>query len=121
MVNMEHNKVMLDLQKFPKENREALYKCKELAEETVSYSILHNQLLSERTQLKEKVSMLREENRKLRREQISLQESCEKVKNLCDEVDEKIYELCTEEMQEVAEPAICGEESHKKDCTESML
>nr|XP_048275565.1 disks large homolog 5-like [Myodes glareolus] len=99
MVNMEHKKVMLDLQKFPKEIREALYKCKELTEETVSYSILHNQLLSERTQLKEKVSMLREENRKLRREQISLQECCEKVKNLCDEAHEKIYELCAEEKQ----------------------
>ncbi|KAK7797620.1 hypothetical protein U0070_020061 [Myodes glareolus] len=99
MVNMEHKKVMLDLQKFPKEIRETLYKCKELTEETVSYSILHNQLLSERTQLKEKVSMLREENRKLRREQISLQESCEKVKNLCDEAHEKIYELCAEERQ----------------------
>ena len=34
---MEHKKVMLDLQKFPKEIREALYKCKELTEETVSY------------------------------------------------------------------------------------
>ena len=43
--------------------------------------------------------MLREENRKLRREQISLQECCEKVKNLCDEAHEKIYELCAEEKQ----------------------
>ncbi|CAO2630668.1 hypothetical protein LEMLEM_LOCUS20965, partial [Lemmus lemmus] len=43
--------------------------------------------------------MLREENRKLRREQISLQESCEKVKNLCEEAHEKIYELCAEEKQ----------------------
>ena len=37
MVNMEHKKVMLDLQKFPMEMREALYKCRELTEETVSY------------------------------------------------------------------------------------
>nr|XP_048291316.1 disks large homolog 5-like [Myodes glareolus] len=105
LVNIEHKKVMLDLQKFPTENREAVYKCKELTEETVSYSILHNQLLSERTQLKEKVTMLREENQKLRREQISLQESCEKVKNLCQEVDEEIYKLCAEEeeKQEILE------------------
>lgn len=33
MVNMEHKKVMLDLQKFPMEMREALYKCKELTED----------------------------------------------------------------------------------------
>ncbi|KAK7796129.1 hypothetical protein U0070_020281, partial [Myodes glareolus] len=62
-------------------------------------SILHNQLLSERTQLKEKVSMLREENQNLWREQISLQESCEKVKNLPDEAHRKVYELCDEERQ----------------------
>ena len=34
---MEHKKVMLDLRKFPMEMREALSKCKELTEETVSY------------------------------------------------------------------------------------
>ncbi|XP_041533628.1 disks large homolog 5-like [Microtus oregoni] len=96
MLNMEHKKVMLDLQKFPMEMREALYKCKELTEETVSYSILHNQLLSERTQLKKKVSMLREENQKLRREQISLLVACEKVKNLYEKTDEKFCELCDE-------------------------
>ncbi|XP_075831316.1 disks large homolog 5-like [Microtus pennsylvanicus] len=96
MLNMEHKKVMLDLQKFPMEMREALKKCKELTEETVSYSILHNQLLSERTQLKKKVSMLREENQKLWREQISLQVACEKVKNLYEKTDEKFCELCDE-------------------------
>ncbi|XP_075824539.1 replication factor C subunit 3-like [Microtus pennsylvanicus] len=96
MVNMEHKKVMLDLQKFPMEMREALYKCKELTEETVSDSILHNQLLNERTQLKKKVSMLREENRKLWREQISMQVACEKVKNLYEKTDEKFCELCDE-------------------------
>ncbi|KAM7331735.1 hypothetical protein ACRRTK_008443 [Alexandromys fortis] len=99
MVNMEHKKVLLDLRKFPMEMREALSKCKELTEETVSYSILHNQLLSERTQLKKKVSMLREENQKLWREQISLQEFCEKVKNLYEETDEKFCELCAEESE----------------------
>ncbi|OBS77806.1 hypothetical protein A6R68_19804 [Neotoma lepida] len=36
MLNMEHKKVMLDLEKFPKEISEALYKCKLLTEETVS-------------------------------------------------------------------------------------
>ncbi|XP_075808209.1 disks large homolog 5-like [Microtus pennsylvanicus] len=96
MLNMEHKKVMLDLQKFPMEMREALYKCKELTEETVSDSILHNQLLNERTQLKKKVSMLREENRKLWREQISMQVACEKVKNLYEKTDEKFCELCDE-------------------------
>ncbi|XP_052570898.1 disks large homolog 5-like, partial [Peromyscus californicus insignis] len=93
MLNMEHKKVMVDLEKFPNEISEALNKCKELTEETVSYSILHSQLLSEWTHLKEKVSILREENRKLRGEQISLQESCEELRRLCGEAHEKIYDL----------------------------
>ncbi|KAM7331532.1 hypothetical protein ACRRTK_008240 [Alexandromys fortis] len=110
MVNMEHKKVLFDLQKFPIQMREALSKCKELTEqETVSYSILHNQLLSERTQLKKKVSMLREENQKLWREQISLQESCEKVKKLYEETDEKFFQdeslLQTDLLQQ--EPCVC--------------
>ncbi|XP_040598226.1 disks large homolog 5-like isoform X1 [Mesocricetus auratus] len=99
MLNMEHKKVMLDLQKFPKEISEALQTCRELTEETVSCSILHSQILNEWTQLKEKVSTLREENRKLRREQISLQESSEEMKMLCGEAHEKIYELLAKEEQ----------------------
>ncbi|XP_035307269.1 disks large homolog 5-like [Cricetulus griseus] len=98
MLNMEHQKVMLDLQKLPKEINEALQKCKQLTEETVSCRILHNQVLNEWTQLKEKVRVLREENRKLRREQISLQESSEEMKMLCGEAHEKIYELSAKEM-----------------------
>ncbi|OBS65994.1 hypothetical protein A6R68_05466 [Neotoma lepida] len=90
MLNMEHKKVMLDLEKFPKEISEVLYKCK---------FILHSQLLSEWAQLKEKVSILREENRKLLGEQILLQESCEEVKRLCEEADEKIYDLWTKQKQ----------------------
>ena len=34
---MEHKKILLDLQTFPKKIRGALYKCKELTEEAVSY------------------------------------------------------------------------------------
>ncbi|XP_076410426.1 disks large homolog 5-like isoform X3 [Peromyscus maniculatus bairdii] len=99
MLNMEHKKVMVDLEKFPSEISEALNKCKELTEETVSCSILHSQLLSERTHLKEKVSILREKNRKLRGEQISLQESCEEMRRLCGEAHEKIYDLWAKEKQ----------------------
>ncbi|XP_028717951.2 disks large homolog 5-like isoform X3 [Peromyscus leucopus] len=99
MLNMEHKKVMVDLEKFPNEISEALNKCKELTEETVSCSILHSQLLSEWTHLKEKVSILREENRKLRGEQISLQESCEEMRRLCGEAHEKIYDLWAKEKQ----------------------
>ena len=49
--------------------------------------------------MKEKVGMLREDNRKLRQEQIFLQKSCEETKRLCEEDLEKIYDLLTKQQQ----------------------
>ncbi|KAM7331534.1 hypothetical protein ACRRTK_008242 [Alexandromys fortis] len=89
----------LQLQMMTQERNELRGILANSTKKDLNNSILHNQLLSEQTQLKQKVSMLREENRKLWREQISLQESCEKVKNHCEEAYEKIYELCAEEKQ----------------------
>ena len=62
-------------------------------------STLHSRLLRERTQMKEKVAMLREDNRKLQQEQIFLQESCEETKRLCEEALEKICDLLTKQQQ----------------------
>ncbi|KAM7316149.1 hypothetical protein ACRRTK_024829 [Alexandromys fortis] len=61
---------------------------------------LHSQLLSEWTQLEEKVDLLKEDNRKLQEEQIFLQEFCEKTKRLCEEAHEKIYDLWAKQQQE---------------------
>lgn len=49
--------------------------------------------------MKEKVGMLREDNRKLQQEQISLKESCEETKRLCEEALEKICDLLTKQQQ----------------------
>ncbi|KAM7318262.1 hypothetical protein ACRRTK_022999 [Alexandromys fortis] len=95
-LKMDHQKEMSELEKFPKEISEASSKCKELTETTNSYS----RLLRERTQMKEKVAMLREDNRKLQQEQIFLQESCEETKRLCEEALEKIGDLLTKQQQE---------------------
>ncbi|OBS64063.1 hypothetical protein A6R68_07398 [Neotoma lepida] len=102
MLKMEHKKEhkMSDVKKLPKEISEALYKCKELSEKTNHYHILYSRILSEWTQLKGKVSMLKEDNRKLQGEQILLQESCEEMKRLCEEAHKKIYDLWTKQQQE---------------------
>ncbi|EGW05442.1 Disks large-like 5 [Cricetulus griseus] len=100
ILKMERQKEMSDMKKFPKEISEALCKYKVLTEKTNSYSTHHSRLLSECTQLKEKVSMLKEDNRKLKREQILLQEPCEEVKRLSKESYEKIYDLWTKQQQE---------------------
>ncbi|KAM7318265.1 hypothetical protein ACRRTK_023002 [Alexandromys fortis] len=68
--------------------------------ETSELEKFHNRLLRERTQMKEKVAMLREDNRKLQQEQIFLQESCEETKRLCEEALEKIGDLLTKQQQE---------------------
>ncbi|XP_076410372.1 disks large homolog 5-like [Peromyscus maniculatus bairdii] len=67
MLKTQHKKEMSDVKKFPDKICEASYKCKELSEQTNSYRTLYSQLLSEWTQLKEKVSMLKEDNRELER------------------------------------------------------
>ncbi|XP_052608926.1 disks large homolog 5-like [Peromyscus californicus insignis] len=100
MLKTQHKKEMSDVKKFPKEICEVSYKCKELSEQTNSYRTLYSQLLRERTQLKEKMSMLKEDNRKLQGEQILLQESCEEARRLCEEAHEKIYDLWTKQQQE---------------------
>lgn len=70
----------------------------ELAGLTISwwwFCILHSHLLKELTQLKEKVTMLKQENRKLWKEQVVLQAYCKEVKSLCEEACEKISGLWT--------------------------
>ncbi|XP_057650032.1 disks large homolog 5-like [Chionomys nivalis] len=99
-LKMDHQKEMSELEKFPKEINEASSKCKELTEKINSYRTLHSRLLGEWTQMKEKVGMLNEDKRKLQEEQIFLQESCEKTRRLCEEAQEKIYNLWTKQQQE---------------------
>ncbi|KAK7797855.1 hypothetical protein U0070_010619 [Myodes glareolus] len=95
-LKMDHQKETSELEKFPKEISEASSKCKELTEKTNSYS----PPLRENTQMKERVDMLKEDNRKLQQEQIVLQESCEETKRLREEAYEKIYDLLTKQQQE---------------------
>nr|XP_042119190.1 zinc finger protein 560-like isoform X2 [Peromyscus maniculatus bairdii] len=87
------DKLTLQLQMMTNERNEllkflALYNSNEL-----NNSTLYSQLPNEWTQLKENVSMLKEDNRKLQGEQILLQESCKEVRRLCEEAHEKIYDL----------------------------
>ncbi|XP_059101094.1 disks large homolog 5-like isoform X1 [Peromyscus eremicus] len=100
MLKTQHEKEMSDVKKFPKEICEASYKCKELSEQTTSYRTLYSQLLREWTQLKEKVSMLKKNNRKLQREHILLQESCDEARMLNVEAYGKTYDLWTKQKQE---------------------
>ncbi|KAL6036463.1 hypothetical protein STEG23_034174, partial [Scotinomys teguina] len=99
-LKMEHEKEMSDMNKFLEEISEALHKCKEPNENTNSYRTLHSRLLSEWSQSMEKVSRLRESNRKLKEEQTMLQESCENTKRLREEVHEMICALWTKQKQE---------------------
>ncbi|XP_041506046.1 myosin-15-like isoform X1 [Microtus oregoni] len=99
-LKMDHQKEMSELEKFHKEIRESSYKSKKLTEEINSYRTLHSQLLGEWTQMKEKVGMLNEDKRKLKAEQISLQESCEETRRLCEEAHEKIYKLWSKQQRE---------------------
>ncbi|XP_040596680.1 disks large homolog 5-like [Mesocricetus auratus] len=101
MMKKDHKQVMSDLQKLPLEISDALNKCKQLTEEKESYSYLHSLILRDLTQVKNNVHELRMEKRQLWQEQTALRETCEEVKNLFKEVQEKICVPCAEQHQEV--------------------
>ncbi|XP_040596938.1 uncharacterized protein LOC121138247 isoform X2 [Mesocricetus auratus] len=63
-------------------------------------SFLHRIGLPDLTQLKNNVHALKLENEKLLEEQIALQETCEEVKKLLKEVQEKICDPCAEQHKE---------------------
>ncbi|KAK7795197.1 hypothetical protein U0070_015369 [Myodes glareolus] len=100
MWEKEHKQVMLDLQKWPMEISDALKKCKRLRKENKTYSCLHSQMAQELPELKNSIHVLRAEKRKLREEQIALQETCEEVKRLLKEVRETVCDPCAEQQQE---------------------
>ncbi|CAH6779993.1 1700049E17Rik2 [Phodopus roborovskii] len=99
MMRKDHERVMSDLQKLPLEISDSMNKCNQLIEENESYSYLHSLILRDLTQVKKHVHVLRLEKRKLWEEQIALQGTCEEVKKLFKEVQEKICEPCAEEHQ----------------------
>ncbi|CAH6780012.1 AABR07066379.1 [Phodopus roborovskii] len=99
MMKKDHERVMSDLQKLPLEISDSLNKCNQLIEENESYSYLHSLILRDLTQVKNHVHVLRLEKRKLWEEQIALRGTCEEVKKLFKEVQEKICEPCAEEHQ----------------------
>ncbi|XP_040597239.1 disks large homolog 5-like [Mesocricetus auratus] len=100
IMKKEHKQVMSDLQKLPLEISDALNKCKQLTEEKESYSYLHSLILRDLTQVKNNVHELRMEKRQLCQEQTALRETCEEVKKLFKEVQEKICVPCAEQHQE---------------------
>ncbi|XP_052608860.1 disks large homolog 5-like [Peromyscus californicus insignis] len=106
------DKLTLQLQIMTNERNELSIILAKFTNNDLNNSILHSQLLSEWTHPKEKVSILREENRKLRGEQISLQESCEELRRLCGEAHEKIYDLWAKEKQGGREPVEALQAGH---------
>ncbi|XP_052045844.1 disks large homolog 5 isoform X3 [Apodemus sylvaticus] len=66
---------------------------------TFDKSTLHSRLLSDQTQLKDDVDMLRRENGKLRRERNLLQQSWEDMKRLRDEDQKEIGDLRAQQQQ----------------------
>ncbi|CAH6833784.1 Gm8257 [Phodopus roborovskii] len=92
----KHEQVMSDLQKMPQEISDSRNKCKQLMNENnKTYSYLHRIVLPDLTQLKNNVHVLRLSNGKLLEEQMALQDTCEEVKKLCKEIQEKIFDPCS--------------------------
>ncbi|XP_066099025.1 disks large homolog 5 isoform X1 [Saccopteryx bilineata] len=92
-------RAMSDLQSLQNQHTNALKRCEEVAKETDFYHTLHSRLLSEQTQLKDDVEMLRRENGQLLRERNLLQQSWEDMKRLHEEDQKEIGDLRAQQQQ----------------------
>ncbi|NP_001029274.1 uncharacterized protein LOC545047 [Mus musculus] len=89
MLTMQHDQVMTDLKRMTQEISEALSKYKELTTENQLYYFRTCHLLTECNHIKQKVRMLRKENRQLFAEQKALEECNILRKILCKEDSQK--------------------------------
>ncbi|XP_076980898.1 disks large homolog 5 isoform X2 [Tamandua tetradactyla] len=92
-------RAMSDLQSLQNQHTNALKRCEEVAKETDFYHTLHSRLLSDQTQLKDNVDMLRRENGQLLRERNLLQQSWEDMKRLHEEDQKEIDDLRAQQQQ----------------------
>uniref|UniRef100_A0A3Q2HPY5 Disks large homolog 5 n=1 Tax=Equus caballus TaxID=9796 RepID=A0A3Q2HPY5_HORSE len=92
-------RAMSDLQSLQNQHTNALKRCEEVAKETDFYHTLHSRLLSDQTQLKDDVNMLRRENGQLLRERNLLQQSWEDMKRLHEEDQKEIGDLRAQQQQ----------------------
>ncbi|EDL20677.1 mCG114030 [Mus musculus] len=94
IIKSQHEKTMLDMEKMKQSISDSIDKYKEFLEDNDSYSIRHTHLLKECNQLKEKVRMLLNENRKLLVEQADQEASFGEEKRFCDETSKNIHPKC---------------------------
>uniref|UniRef100_A0AA74KSW0 Predicted gene 2832 n=1 Tax=Mus musculus TaxID=10090 RepID=A0AA74KSW0_MOUSE len=85
IIKSQHEKTMLDMEKMTQSISDTIEKYKEFIEDKDSYSFTHTYLLKECNQLKEKVRMLLNENRKLLVEQADQETSYGEENRFCDE------------------------------------
>ncbi|XP_036031719.1 disks large homolog 5-like [Onychomys torridus] len=96
-LKMEHEEVMTDLKRLQNENTKASQKVDELANLTGFYRGLHTQVLMEHTQLKEKVDMLRLENKNKREDWVLLKHHLEALELICEDQEEETSDIQTQQ------------------------
>uniref|UniRef100_A0A8C6GS90 Disks large homolog 5 N-terminal domain-containing protein n=1 Tax=Mus spicilegus TaxID=10103 RepID=A0A8C6GS90_MUSSI len=94
IIKSQHEKTMFDMEKMKQSISDTIEKYKEFIEDKDSYSFTHTHLLKECNQLKEKVRMLLNENRKLLVEQADQETSYGEEKRFCDETSKNIHPKC---------------------------
>ncbi|EDL01543.1 mCG112965, isoform CRA_a, partial [Mus musculus] len=94
IIKSQHEKTMLDMEKMTQSISDTIEKYKEFIEDKDSYSFTHTYLLKECNQLKEKVRMLLNENRKLLVEQADQGTSYGEENRFCDETSKNIHTKC---------------------------
>uniref|UniRef100_K7N723 Predicted gene 8297 n=1 Tax=Mus musculus TaxID=10090 RepID=K7N723_MOUSE len=100
IIKSQHEKTMLDMDKMTQSIIASMKFSEELLKDNYSYSIKQKHRLRECTQLKEKVRILPNENRKVLLEQAGMQVSRGEEKRFCEEASKNICASSAKEQQE---------------------
>ncbi|XP_029775610.1 disks large homolog 5-like [Suricata suricatta] len=112
---MQCVRVVSDLQSLQKQHSNALKRIEEAAKESDYYHTLHSRLLSEQTQLKDGMDVLRRDNGQLLRERNLLQQRWEHVTRLHEEDQKETGDHWAEQQQQRA-GIHCGQREPLQDC-----
>uniref|UniRef100_A0AAX7U8I6 Discs, large homolog 5b (Drosophila), tandem duplicate 1 n=1 Tax=Astatotilapia calliptera TaxID=8154 RepID=A0AAX7U8I6_ASTCA len=86
-------KAMADLQSLQNQHSTTLKRCEEAVKKADFYHTLHSRLVSEHTQLKEELEVLRQDNIQLVREHNHVKQACEELRRLHDDDQREVADM----------------------------
>ncbi|KAJ8264329.1 hypothetical protein GJAV_G00147910 [Gymnothorax javanicus] len=102
-LKMQCMKAMADLQSLQNQHTKTLKRCEEAVKEADFYHTLHSRLLSDQSQLKEEMEVMKRDNSQLVREHNHLKQNCEELRRLHDEAQKEVADMRLQQQQVLRE------------------